>query len=50
MPQRSVIAQKIKGLNPLKSGYVSLWLFYFLYEASYLLTLLHTKTINCNVT
>ena len=50
MPQRNVIAQKIKGLYLLKDGYVSLRLFYFLYEASYLLTLLHTKTINCNVT
>ena len=50
MPQRSVITQKIKGLNPLKGGYVSLRIFYLLHEASYLLTLLYTKTINCNVT
>ena len=50
MPQRSVIAQKIKELFLLKDGYVSLRIFYLLHEASNLLTLLHTKTINCNVT
>lgn len=50
MPQRNVIAQKIKGLYLLKDGYVSLRIFYLLHEASYLLTLLYTKTINCNVT
>ena len=41
MPQRSVIAQKIKGLNPLKGGYVSLRLFLFLIR-SVLLTYITT--------